>query len=147
MQVILLKDVPRVGKKLDVVTVSDGYASNFLFPKKLAEPATPKKVLELESRREAMKAEEDAKIADLKEKLTSLQDADVTITAKADGQGNLYKKIHAADIAHALKEDHDIELPETSILLDAPLHEVGDHEIPLEAVGEKVTLTVTIIAE
>lgn len=147
MQVILLKDVPRVGKKFDVVTVSAGYANNFLLPKKLAEPATAKKVLEIESRREAMKAEEDARIADLKEKLMSLQDTDVTITAKADDNGHLYKKINAGDIAHALKEDLDIEIPETSILLDTPIHEVGDHSVPIEAVGEKATLTVTVIAE
>ncbi len=147
MQVILLKDVPRVGKKFAVVNVSAGYANNFLLPKKLAEPATPKKVLELEARKEAMKVEEDARIADLKEKLMSLKDSDVTITAKADDQGNLYKKVHASDIVHALKEDHDIDIPDTSILLDTPLHEVGDHAVPIEAVGEKVILTVTIIAE
>lgn len=147
MKVILLKDVPRVGRRYEVVDVSDGYANNFLFPQKLAEPATDAKVKELDKRKEALKAQEDARVADLAEKLETLEEREVVITVKADEQGHLYKKLQVADIAHALLEEHDIELPTTTILLDGPITEVGDHEIPVEAVGKEVTLKVSVVKE
>jgi ribosomal protein L9 len=69
------------------------------------------------------------------------------LTAKADDQGHLYKKIHTGDIAAILKDEHDISLHDEQILLDEPIHEVGDHEVPIEAAGEKVTVTVQVVAE
>jgi large subunit ribosomal protein L9 len=147
MKVILTQDVPRVGKRYDVVAVADGYAQNFLFPQGLAERATDDKVAILDKKREAAKVAEEARMADLKEKLEHLEDVSVTIEAKADDKGNLYKKLHADDIVTALKDDADIELPETAILLDAPIDEVGEHEVAIEAADEKATLTVQVIAE
>jgi len=146
MKVILSQDVPRVGHRYDVVEVSPGYANNFLFPQQLAEPATDDKVALLEKKRETAKAAEDARLAELKEKLEHLEDVSVTIEVKADDQGHLYKKIHASDIATALKDDANIELPETAIMLESPIHEVGDHEVIVEAADEKATLTIQVVA-
>jgi large subunit ribosomal protein L9 len=147
MKVILTQDVPRVGKRYDVVDVADGYAQNFLFPQELAERATDDKVAILDKKREAAKVAEEARMADLKEKLEHLEDISVTIEVKADDKGNLYKKLHADDIAQALKDDADMDLPATAILLDAPIDEVGDHEVRVEAADQKATLTVQVIAE
>lgn len=147
MQVILLQDVARVGHRFEVVDVSGGYANNFLFPKKLAEPATPGKVATLEKKRVAAQVAEDARKAQLKEKLEELKDTAIVIEVKADEQGHLFKKIRQSDIEKVLRDDHDLDLPEGSILLDAPLHEVGDHEVPVDAAGEKVTLTIQIVKE
>lgn len=147
MKVILLKDVPRVGRKFEIISVSDGYANNFLFPQKLAEQATPNKEAELESRKEAMKAVEDARIEDLKEKLHSLEEREVTISVKADREGHLYKKLHASDVVKAMKEDLDIEITDTAVVLDAPINEVGEHEILIDASGIKATLKLIVISE
>jgi large subunit ribosomal protein L9 len=147
MKVILLHDVPKVGRKFDVIDVADGYATNFLLPQKLGEVATAPKIAELDKRKEAAKVAEDARLLDLREKLATLADLTLVITAKADDQGHLYKKIHADDIVSALKDEHDIHLHKESILLDHPLHEVGDHEVSIEAAGEKATLNVQIVAE
>jgi len=147
MKVILTQDIPRVGRQYDVVDVANGYANNFLFPKDLAEPATDARVAELEKKRETLRAEEEARVAEIREKFEKLEETKVTITAKSDDQGHLYKKVHAADIVVVLKEQLGIELPETAILLDSPLSEVGEHEVGIEAVDMKVTLTVEVVKE
>ena len=147
MKVILLQDVPKVGRKFEVVDVADGYANNMLFPQARAERATEAKVAELAKRREAAKAAEDARIEDLKEKLEHLGDVTLTITAKADAEGHLYKKLHADDIASALKDEHDIDLSKEAILLDDSIHEVGDHTVTIQAAGEQATVSVEVVAE
>ncbi len=147
MQVILLQDVARVGRRYEVVDVSGGYANNFLFPKKLAEPATAAKVATLEKKRIAAQAAEDARKAALKEKLDELKDTTIVLEVKADEQGHLFKKIRQNDIEKVLRDEHDLELPEGSILLDAPLHEVGDHEVPVEVGGDRATLTIELVKE
>jgi large subunit ribosomal protein L9 len=147
MQVILLRDIPKVGRKFDVVEVSDGYAANMLLPKLFAERATPGKIAELAKRKEASKVVEDARHAELEEKLSSLKDTPLTIVVKADEQGHLYKKIHAHDIASALKDEHGVHLDEESVLLESPIHELGDHVVAIEASGIHSTVTVSVIAE
>ncbi len=147
MQIILKQNVPHVGRKLDVVNVSNGYANNFLFPKGLAEPATESKIAELEKLREAMKVEEEEKQKAVKEKFDNLKDASVVIKAKTDDQGHLYKKIHVSDILEAVNNDLELGLEESSILLDAPLHEVGEHEVKIELMGNKATVIIKIEKE
>jgi large subunit ribosomal protein L9 len=147
MKVILREDVPKVGRKFEVIDVADGYAANFLFPQALAEVATAAKVAQLAKKKEAQQAAEDARIADIKEKLAHLEDLTLTIVAKADDQGHLFKKLRADDILAGLKDEHDLALPKESVLLEQPIHELGDHAIPVEAAGEKGTLTVQVVAE
>ncbi len=147
MQIILKHNVPHVGRKLDVVDVTNGYANNFLFPKGLAEPATETKIAKLKKLREEMKAEEEAKQKALKEKFDSLESASVVIKAKTDDQGHLYKKIYITDILEALHRDLELELEESSVLLDAPLHEAGEHEVKIELMGNNATVIIKIEKE
>lgn len=147
MKVILLQHVAKVGRKFDVVNVSDGYANNFLFPQKLAEMATPAREAELAKRREAAQAEEDARLSDLREKLGTLGEHTLTITMKADEQGHLYKKLHAADIVAALKDEYGIELSDDAVSLDEPFAMTGDREVQVRAAGETATVNVQVVAE
>ena len=147
MKVILSRDVPKVGKKFDVITVADGYATNFLLPQKLAEPATDAKIVDLTKRKEASKAADDARIVDLKEKLATLAETTFTLTAKADDQGHLYKKIHASEIAKALKDEYDIHLTKEAVLLEEPIHTLGDTTVSIDAADIKTTLVVQVVAE
>jgi large subunit ribosomal protein L9 len=146
MQVILLKDVPKVGRKFEVVDVSDGYAANFLLPKRLAETATPSRVAELAKRKESAKAAEDARRADIEERITTLKGETITLTAKADEQGHLYKKIHADDIVTVLADEYELTVDEESVLLDAPITTLGEHTVPLEVMGISCDLTVSVVA-
>ena len=106
MKVILLCDVKAInGKKDDIVNVSDGYARNFLFPRKWAMEATPGAVKEIE----------------LKNKI-------VTLKVKCGGQGRLYGSITGQEIAEALKEQHGVEVDKRKITCDK-VSQVGDCEI------------------
>ena len=145
MQVILLKDVARVGRRYDVVDVSNGYANNFLFPRHMAELATKEKVAGLEKLKEAARAVEDAKNAEMREKLAELAGMTITIEVKADENGHLFKKIRAENIAEVLADEHDLEIAKEAVLLDSPLHELGEHQVDVEFAGERTTLTIALV--
>ncbi len=147
MRVILLRDISKVGKKLDDIEVADGYANNFLFPRKLAVQATPAKIAEFSGRREAERAARDAEFADLKEKLSAIDGTVVTISAKADEQGHLFKKVRAADVSVVLKDEQGVSLEPDMVLLEEPITELGEQAVSIEAAGLRVTVTVTVVRE
>jgi len=146
MQVILLQDVARVGRKYDVVSVSNGYANNLLFPRKLAELASPEKIAELTKRKEAARVAEDARAEATKEKLASLAEQTIVFEVKADDQGHLFKKIRQETIADVLKDEHGLDVSKESVLLEVPIHEVGEHKVELEIFGARTTLTIEVVA-
>lgn len=147
MQVIMLQDVPKVGHKYDVVEVANGYASNFLFPRKLALQATKEKVASLAKEREAHKAEQAAKVEALQSAVTGIAGEKLVLTMKADDKGHLFKKVRAEDVAALLADKHNVSVPETAILIDEPFHELGEHTFTV-AVGEnKTELTLAIEKE
>lgn len=147
MQVILTKDVARVGRQYDVVEVSSGYATNFLFPQKLAERATKAGISVLEKRREKLEAQEKVREEELTEKFKVLEGAVLPVTVKSDEQGNLYKKINSADIVSALQKELSLELPETSIFLETPIDKTGEHTVAIEHKDKKASITVNVIRE
>ncbi len=147
MQVILKQNVARVGRYLDVVEVSNGYANNFLIPQKLAEPATKAKIAQLEKMREALKGKEEARMKELSEKIATIGETPLVLTVKADDQGNLYKKIHASDIALALKNERDISIVDSALLVDVPFEKVGEYTVPCEYGDIKADILVHIVKE
>lgn len=144
MKVVLLQNVPKVGKKFDIVTVSDGFASNMLFPKKLAEPATPDKVAALEKRRKTAEAEAAVHAAELESAVKNLDGKRVTLTAKANDKGHLYKSITVTDVIEAIRAAHHTFLPKEAVRLDEHLKSTGEHSITLAAHTVKGTVTVDI---
>src|SRR3989338_7818480 len=102
MRVIFLQDVPRVGKRHDVKNVNDGYAMNFLLPRKLAEMANPKNLAELERRRKEVVVEKEIQGELLERNLAELKDKVVHMKAKADEKGHLFSGIHKKEIIAAL---------------------------------------------
>lgn len=146
MKVILLKDVPKVGRRLDVKTVSDGYAANFLFPKKLAEPATEARIKEIAGMHARSVAERKVEENLLLQNLVSLEGKTVVIEARANEKGHLFKGVRTDDIAKALAvQAHSQLLPE-HILLDAPVKEVGVHTLEVEVYGKRATFTLEVQA-
>lgn len=146
MKVLLLADVKGQGKKDQIVEVSDGYARNFLFPKKLAIVADAKVLSETRSKEEAkqfrLKEEKAAAVA-LAEKLSALT---VKITASSGGDGRLYGSITSKDIAEKLKEQHKIEIDKRKLVLAENIKAYGTYEVEVKVypeVSAKLKVSVT----
>jgi len=147
MRVIFLQDVPRVGKRHDVKDVNDGYAMNFLLPRKLAEVANPKNLAELERRKKEIVVEKEIQAELLEKNLEELKDKVVRIKAKADEKGHLFSGIHKKEIAVALHEEHRVEINEEFIDLEKPLKTLGEFEIPVKVGNKKSFFKLVVEAE
>ncbi len=127
MRVILLEDVPKLGKKGDVVNVKDGYARNYLIPRKLAVTATDEEVERLKEEALKMKEKEERKkkaLLELKERLIGKE---LVLKARAGEKGKLFGSITASEIAEAMVKSFGVSVDKKSIELDAPIKEVGEH--------------------
>jgi large subunit ribosomal protein L9 len=131
MKVILLKDVPGVGKKDEVKDVADGYARNFLLVKKLAKPATESALIQLEAEKEALAKNSEEQLKIQEELTAQLDGQEIEITAKADDQGKLYGSITAIKIAKVLV-DKGFKVTKKNIKLPEPIKEAGEYDITLE---------------
>ncbi len=144
MKVIFLKDVPRVGKRHDVKNVNDGYAMNFLFPKVLAEPATPKALMELELRKKGIEIEREVQETLLLKNLEEIKGKTIHIKAKADEKGHLFSGIHQKEIVEMMKEEHHANIALEFIVLEKPIKEVGEFEIPIVVKDKKSSFKLVV---
>ena len=125
MKVVLLKDVKNVGKRDDILTVSDGYARNFLFPQKLAAEATPGALKEIQRKRAAQDAREAEMLAEAKDKAAALKDKVITLEVKCGEKGRLYGSVTAAEVADALERQHGVKVDKRKIDIGDPIRETG----------------------
>jgi large subunit ribosomal protein L9 len=125
MKVVLLKDVKNVGKRDDILTVSDGYARNFLFPQRLAAEATPGALKEIQRKRAAQDAREAEELAAAKQKAESLKGKVITLEAKCGEKGRLYGSVTSAEVAEALEKQHGVKVDKRKIDIGDPIREVG----------------------
>ncbi len=145
MKVILLQDVKSQGKKGELLNVSDGYARNYLFPKKLAVEADAAALSEMKSKEEAKRhreAEERKQAKELAEKLSSLT---VVIRMQAGSDGRLYGSVTNKDIAAALEGQHGITLDKRKIETVA-LKTGGSYKVKVK-LGTEITGTLTVSVE
>ena len=125
MKVILLCDVKGSGKKDDVINVSDGYARNFLFPKKWAVEATPGAVKEIERKRAAEEKLERERRAAAEKLAGELKGKELVLKVKCGGQGRLYGRITSAEIAAALKEQLGVDVDKRKVECE-DIRQVGE---------------------
>ena len=125
MKVILLTDVKGSGKKDEIINVSDGYARNFLFPKKMAVEATPGAMKEIERKRAAEAAREAERRAQAEEKARQLKDKTVTVQVKCGEKGRLYGSITTAEIAQELETQHGVKVDKRKIERENPIRNIG----------------------
>lgn len=137
MKVIFLKDVPRVGRKHDVKEVNDGYAMNFLLPRKLVEVATAKAIADLEIRKKTIEIEREVQTDLLIKNLEEIKGKVLHMTSKTDEKGHLFSGIRRRDIVDAMKAEYHADIDEGAIKLEKPIKEIGEYEIPLEIMGKK----------
>ena len=144
MKVIFLQDVARVGKRHDIKEINDGYAMNFLFPRKLAELATPSAIAELEKRKKNIEIEREVQEELLLKNLEEIKGKVVHLKAKADEKGHLFSKIHNKDIVDEMKREHNADINEEFITLEKPIKEIGEHDIPIVIKGKKSSFKLII---
>ena len=126
MKVILLKEVKGQGKKDDIITVSDGYARNFLFPQKLAVEATGGATREVQRKRAAEEAREAERRAAAMQKAEQLKNKVIELQVKCGEKGRLYGAVTTAEIAEQLEAQHGVAVDKKRIELAEPVKQVGD---------------------
>ncbi len=136
MRVIFLHDVPRVGKKYDIKEINDGYAVNFLFPRKLATLATPSAEALLEKKKKEIVIQKEIEENLLIKNLKEISGKTINISAKADDKGHLFSAIHEKTLTEALNKEHNIQVDEKFISLEKQIKEIGEFDIPI-SIGNK----------
>ena len=128
MELLLKQNVEHLGRTGDVVDVKPGYARNYLLPRGMAVLVTKSNIAEVERARAQAIAEEEARVAGLKEMGNKLADVSVTIEGKANEDGHLFGSVNASQIAAALREK-DIAVDDKMVRLENPLKEIGVYDV------------------
>ena len=132
MKIILTQDIKGVGKKDEIINANDGYARNFLFPKKLAVEANNQNLAELKSKQNAQTHKKDLEKENankLKEKLSKII---LKVKVKAGGNGKIFGSITSKEIATELKNQYKIEIDKKKILLKEPIKEIGIFSVEIK---------------
>ena len=148
MKVILLDYIKGVGKKDEIINASDGYARNYLFPKKLAVEATKENLGKLESKNEANKFKKQNEKNDAIEVANKLKELVLTIKVKAGENGKIFGGVTSKEISENLKEQYKIEIDKKKIEVKETIKNIGRFTINIKLYeGVNAKLTVNIIAE
>jgi len=132
MQVVLLQDVSKLGKKGDVVNVAEGYARNFLFPKNLASPASEGKLKEISTQKQTQAAKKQKEEEEARVLAAKINDLTVTLKAKVGEGGRLFGAISSKDIADGLKAQHGYNIDKKKILLKDPIKTLGTTRVTIK---------------
>ena len=132
MEIVLLEDVKALGKKGQIVTVNDGYARNFILPKKLGVEATSKNLNDLK-----LKKANDAKLAAeipaaAKELAAKLDESKVTLSIKAGEGGRAFGSVSNKEISKAITDQLGLEIDKKKIVLNDPIKSIGSFEVPIK---------------
>ena len=146
MKVVLTQDVKSQGKKGDMIDVSEGYARNFLFPKKLAVIADNKIINELKNKESARQFKVDTETQEAKALAEKLEGIKVIIPLTAGNDGKPYGSVTSKEIAEILEATHKITVDKRKIVLDKPIRTFGSYTLDVKlyaGVVGKIHLTVT----
>ena len=146
MKVIFLTDVKGQGKKNQVVEVSDGYAKNFLIPRKLAKPADAQSLNDVKVKAEALEYRIATEKKEAKELAAKLKEIVVVINAPGGSDSRLYGSITSKDISDALKTAHGIDIDKRKISLADPIKAYGTYQADVKLYTE-VTGKITVRVE
>ena len=144
MKVILQQDVKGHGKKGQLIEASDGYARNFLLPRKLAVEATADNLNTMKLQEKAKKAKEAAEKAEAEAIAAKLKEITVRITAKAGSGGRLFGSITTKEISEELKKQCGIDLPKAKLVLDEPIKAFGGYDLKAK-LGYEITGTFKVV--
>ena len=129
MKVILLQDVKGKGKKGQMIEVSDGYARNYMLPRKLATEATPDAVNTMRMNDKATQERQAKERAEALELRNRMKDMTVVVTAKGGGAGRLFGSVTNTEVSEALAKQAGVQLDKRKIVLDEPIKSVGVYTV------------------
>lgn len=135
MKVILLQDIKGTGKKDQILEISDGYARNYLLPRKLAREATAEALNSIERAKSADKHREEVRRADAEKQARELKGKVVQLTVRGGENGKIYGSVTNDQIAAALKEQLGIEVDKRKIEQEEPIKNAGQSFINLKLMG------------
>jgi large subunit ribosomal protein L9 len=147
MKVILMTDVPALGHRGETRDVANGYARNFLLPRKLAVPATPANLKNVEHLKRQREKEDDRALEAAKAAAARIDALTLSVTARASEDGQLYGSVSQQDVVEFL-ERHQLPLEKRRELLDAPIKALGEYKVPVRLHGDvTAALTVSVTRE
>jgi large subunit ribosomal protein L9 len=146
MKVILQADVPGQGKKGALVNVSDGYARNFLFPRKLAAEATPASIAEYERNEKAKAAKLERAKAEAQELAKSLKGKGVTLKGKGGTGGRLFGSVTNVEVAEALNTQYDLNIDRKDVSLAEAIKTQGSYTAKVK-LGHGVSAEIEVMVE
>ena len=146
MKVILLQDIKNVGKKDEIINANDGYARNFLFPKKLALEATKDNLLKLEAKKASNKHKKDLEIEENKKIANKIEELTLELSVKAGANGKTFGGITTKEIAEGLKKQHNIEIDKKKIMLKETIKTIGRFTVDIKF-GDGVSAKLALVVE
>lgn len=145
MKVIFLKDVPKMGRRYEVKNVSDGYALNFLIPRKLAIVATPDAIKRVDTEKAQHEGEKKLQAELLEKNLKAIDGKSIIVHGKANEKGHLFAGLHKKEIVTELEKSVKVSIPTDFIVLSNPIKEIGEYNIQVLADGKKATFKLNIL--
>jgi len=145
MKVILLTDVPKLGKKGDLIDVAEGYGRNYLLPRKMAEEATREKLEEWNKRQRTKEVKARRQEEEARSHRAFLQGKQVVLRATAGEKGKLFGSVTAAQVANSIQEKYKIPVDKKDVKLPSPVKELGSYSFTVrlfQGVEAEMTLQV-----
>lgn len=145
MKVILLQDIKGVGKKDEIINANDGYARNFLFPKKMALEATKDNLLKLQDKKNSVQHKKNLEIEENKKIAEKINKIELKLAVKAGENGKIFGGVTSKEIAEELKNKHQIEVDKKKIVLKETIKTIGRFNVEIkfgDGVGAKLMLII-----
>ena len=146
MRVLLLKDVKSLGHAGDIKEVAGGYAVNYLFPNRLAQPVSESTMKTAQLAREIVARKQERKSAEAQMLAAKLNGQTVVLKARSGEGERLYGSITSADVAEALTQTSGLTIDRKLLQLEHPIKSLGNHPIQLK-LGSGLTATITVVVE
>ena len=144
MQIILLKDVKKLGKKNDIKKVADGFALNYLIPQNLAVAASDDKIKQLEKDKQKTEEQKNKGTEELNVIINKLKDKVIEIKKEASDKGKLFAAVNADEIIDEVKKRFKTELDKSKLKIKEHIKEIGEHSLELKIGDRKINIKINI---
>jgi large subunit ribosomal protein L9 len=146
MKIILLTDIPKIGNKYDVKDFKEGYAQNVFLSKGMAIMATKAELAKLEDRRKQIEKKKEEEMKLFSGLISSVDDKVITIKAKANEKGHLFKAVGPRDVVSAIKEITGVLIDEKSLMMEH-IKSTGSHTISIKKGDKKGECQISVIKD